>query len=175
MRIKRLLFEWVPIVVVAVGAAVAINHFVISSYYIPSGSMKPTLQVGDRIVVNKLSYDAHPIHRDDIVVFATPPADTGDPTIKDLVKRVIGLPGEVISSSGGHVLINAHVLSEPYLPAGTVTDGIRPTRIPPNEYYVMGDNRTDSKDSRFFGPIHGSLVVGRAVLRFWPLSQIGLL
>ena len=157
---------------VAVGAAFGVRAYVVQTYFIPSPSMEPTLMIGDRILVDKLSYHLHGVGRGDIVVFATPPKELADPAIKDLVKRVIGLPGDVISSSGGRVYIDGKPLSEPWLPPGTVTTGITRQKVPPNEYFVMGDNRSDSQDSRFFGPIPRSLIVGRVVLRIWPLSRV---
>jgi signal peptidase I len=111
------------------------------------------------------------VGRGDIVVFATPP-QLHDPSVKDLVKRVIGLPGDVISSSGGRVLINGRPLAEPWLAPGVVTTGIRTQTVPAGEYFVMGDNRSDSEDSRVFGPISRSSIVGRVVLRIWPLSRV---
>jgi len=139
--------------------------------------------IGDRILVDKLSYHLHAIGRGDIVVFARPPREPATPGVKDLVKRVIGLPGETISFPDGRVLINGKPISEPWLPAGTVTTPLLPTipgcvtvarncKIPPNDYFVMGDNRGDSQDSRFFGPIPRSLIVGKVVFRLWPLSRI---
>ena len=95
------------------------------AFYIPSDSMVPTLKTNDRVIVNKLSYHLHSVHRGDIVVFTTPKGPDGkpiDPTIKDLVKRVIGLPGETVSEKDGHILINGKALNESYLPAGTVSD-----------------------------------------------------
>lgn len=157
---------------IALVVAVVVRTFVFQTFYIPSGSMEPTLDIGDRILVDKLSYDFHPVHTGDIVVFKRPPhADVGPPSIKDLVKRVIGLPGQTIWSHGGQVYIDGKILPEPWLPPGTVTRGIRPQKIPPDHYFVMGDNRGDSLDSRYFGPIPGSLIVGRVVARIWPLSR----
>jgi len=155
--------------------AFGVRAYVVQSYLIPSASMEPTLMVGDRILVNKLSYHLHGVGRGDIVVFATPPKEAAaDTSIKDLVKRVIGLPGDVISSKGGRVYIDGKVLVEPWLRPGTVTMDLARQTVPPNEYFVMGDNRSDSHDSRYFGPIPRSLIVGRAVLRFWPLSRLHL-
>ena len=168
----RWVLEWVAVLVVALGVALVVRTFVVQTFYIPSASMEPTLMVGDRILVDKLSYHLHDVHRGDIVVFRTPPAEQGNPEIKDLVKRVIGLPGEVISSAGGRVVINGKPLAEPWLVKGTVTTGIQTQKIPSGEYFVMGDNRSDSQDSRYFGPIKGSLIVGHVVLRIWPLSAI---
>jgi signal peptidase I len=170
-RPRRWILEWFVVLAVAVGLAFAVRAFVLQTYFIPSPSMEPTLLVGDRILVDKLSYHLHGVSRGDIVVFATPPKEMSDPSIKDLVKRVIGLPGETISSSGGRVSINGKPLPEPWLPPGTVTTGIATQKIPPNEYFVMGDNRSDSQDSRFFGPISRSLIVGRVVVRIWPFSR----
>jgi signal peptidase I len=186
----RTWIEWVAIVALALLAAFAIKTWLIQAFYIPSASMVPTLQVGDRILVDKVSYDLHDIHRGDIVVFGRPPADSSDPSVNDLVKRVVGLPGDSMSSVNDVLYVNGHAQSEPYLPAGTVTtgnfsqapgcqpsaanDANRSCLIPKGEYWVMGDNRGDSKDSRSFGPIKGSLVVGRVVLWVWPIGSLHL-
>ncbi len=167
----RWLIEWAVVLVVAIVVAVGIRTFVVQTFFIPSASMQPTLMVGDRILVDKLSYHLHAVHRGDIVVFATPPGEDAGPDVKDLVKRVIGLPGETISSAGGQVVINGKPLKEPWLVSGTITTGITPQKIPKGEYFVMGDNRSDSQDSRFFGPIHGSLIVGRVVVKIWPVTS----
>jgi signal peptidase I len=179
----RALIEWTIIVMAVLLCTVLLRTYVVQSFSIPSLSMYPTLQVGDRIIVNKLSYHLHGVQRGDIVVFARPPLE--DQEYADLVKRVIGLPGETISSRGGHVYINGKRLNEPWLPPASADDTGAlpgdphpqfnlpgPVKIPPGEYYVMGDNRTDSEDSRFFGPIPGSLIVGRAEFVAWPLSHI---
>jgi signal peptidase I len=170
-RRGRLVVEWLVLLAVAVAVAFGVRAYVIQSYLIPSASMEPTLMVGDRILVNKLSYHLHGVGRGDVVVFATPPKEAADTAVKDLVKRVIGLPGDVIWSKGGRVYIDGKVLAEPWLPPGTVTMDLPRQTVPPNEYFVMGDNRSDSQDSRYFGPIPRSLIVGRAVVRFWPLSR----
>jgi signal peptidase I len=169
---RRWALEWFVVVLVAVGVAVGLRAFVVQTYFIPSASMEPTLMIGDRILVDKLSFHLHDVGRFDIVVFAKPPKEDTDPSITDLVKRVIGLPGDVISSRGGQVYINGRLLREPFLPPGTVTTGIVTQKVPPYEYFVMGDNRSDSQDSRYFGPISRSLLVGRVVLRIWPPSRV---
>ncbi|HET7524113.1 MAG TPA: signal peptidase I [Acidimicrobiales bacterium] len=171
-RSRRVVIEWVAVLAVAVIAAVLIRAFVLEPFFIPSGSMEPTLQVGDRVLVNKLSYDLHSIHRGDVVVFKKPPNDF-TPGIKDLIKRVIGLPGETISGQDGGVYINGHRLKEPWLPKGLTTAPFPAVHIPRGDYFVMGDNRGDSADSRVIGPIRGSLIVGRAFIRVWPVSRIG--
>jgi signal peptidase I len=161
--------------VAALTVAVVVKTFLIQAFYIPSGSMEPTLKPGDRVLVNKLSYNLHSIHRGDIVVFKAPPSEASDPTIKDLIKRVIGLPGDEIEGINGQVYINGKQLNESYLPAGTLTTSLPATVVPKGQLFVMGDNRGDSKDSRFIGTIPTNLVVGRAFIRVWPLSGIGLL
>lgn len=170
-RGSRWILEWAVVLVVAVLVAVGIRTFVVQTFFIPSASMEPTLMIGDRILVDKISYHLHAVHRGDIVVFATPPGEDAGPNVKDLVKRVIGLPGETISSAGGQVVINGKPLKEPWLVSGTVTTGITTQVVPAGEYFVMGDNRSDSQDSRFFGPIHRNLIVGRVVVKIWPLTS----
>jgi signal peptidase I len=178
----RWVIEWAVILMAVLLCTVLLRTYVIQSFYIPSPSMVPTLQVGDRIMVNKLSYDFHGVHRGDIVVFKRPPLEMQD--FPDLVKRVIGLPGETISTKDGHVYIDGKLLNEPWLPPGpsSFTGALPddqypqynmpgPVMIPTGEYFVMGDNRTDSEDSRYFGPIPKALIVGRAMAVVWPLSQ----
>jgi signal peptidase I len=182
--VRRLLVEFVSLAAVAVVMSIVLRAFVIGTYLIPSGSMEPTLMINDRILVDKISYHLHAIHRADIVVFSTPPAeDCGGPAVADLVKRVIGLPGETVSLSKGQVYIDGRLLAEPWLPADAqrvTTAGpshapyalIDPYTIPAGDVYVMGDNRTLSCDSRYWGPILESSIVGKVDLRIWPLSRL---
>ncbi|HZQ57941.1 MAG TPA: signal peptidase I [Acidimicrobiales bacterium] len=174
----RSVIEWGVIIVVALVGALIIRTVLFQAFFIPSASMDPTLKVHDRILVNKLSYHMHPVHRGDIVVFKrSPNMRTTEGDIKDLVKRVIGLPGETIqSTSDGHIEINGAALSESYLPPGTALGPPIPKQvIPSGHYFVMGDNRTDSSDSRFFGPIARSQIIGRAFILIWPLSDFHFL
>lgn len=173
-RSHRTLIEWGAILVVAVVAALLLRTFVIQPYYIPSGSMYPTLKVGDKVLVDKLSYHMHGVHRGDVVVFKRPPKDYA-PDIKDLIKRVIGLPDETISAANGHVYINGRQLNEPWLPKGVTTSTFGPVHIPNGEFFMMGDNRGNSADSRVIGPVPGNLIVGRAFLIVWPIGRIGTL
>jgi signal peptidase I len=170
----RSVVEWILIVAGAVLVAIVIRTFVLQAFYIPSASMDPTLKVDDKVLVNKLSYKFHDIHRGDIVVFERPPQET-DSNIKDLIKRVIGLPGGVIEAHDGHVFVNGRRLNEPYLPAGLESRTLARETVPHNMLFVMGDNRGSSKDSTVFGPISKDLVVGRAFIRVWPLSHINFL
>jgi len=179
------LVELIGVVVVAILVAFLLRTFVVATYSIPSGSMEPTLKVGDRIVVDKLSYHLHGVDHGNIVVFSTPPnEDCAGPPVSDLVKRVIALPGEIISLNDGHVLINGRIVPEPYLPPD-VRDETYPGpggapyslhhafRVPAGDVFVMGDNRPRSCDSRFWGPIAQSTIVGKVDMRIWPLSRIG--
>jgi signal peptidase I len=174
--------EWVGIIVLALIAAFIIKTFLLQAFFIPSESMDPTLKIGDRVLVNKLSYKMHDIHRGDIVVFKRPPAEQGgDPSIKDLIKRVIALPGEKVEGREGHIWITkpgeaeAKELEESYLPQGISTLDFPAQVIPTDTFWVMGDNRPRSKDSRFFGPIGKKLIVGRAFVRVWPIPHVHLL
>lgn len=174
-RVPRWLVEWAVIVVCVVALTFVLRAFVVQTYEIPSGSMIPTLQIGDRILVNKLSYDFHGVHRGDVIVFKTPPAEEGrcaGPPVPDLVKRVIGLPGETISSRGNTVLIDGKPLEQPWFKAVPLGPPIRTQKIPANHYFMMGDNRADSCDSRFWGTVPKSLIVGRAFAVVWPLGQV---
>jgi signal peptidase I len=163
----RSVLGWVVFVVVVLLISTGTRAYALESYFVPSTSMSPTLMPGDRIMVNKL---ASTIHRGDIVVFHAVPADKGGPPT--LVKRVIGLPGETISSVGGTVLIDGKPLAQPWLPvlAGECTEqseNIKPTKIAPDHYFVMGDCRGDSDDSRYFGTVPDSNIVGKVDLIIW--------
>lgn len=175
-RSRRWIVEWALVLVVALVVALLARTYVVQTFYIPSGSMEPTLQIGDRIIVDKLSYHLHAVHRGDIVVFHRPPAencDPGAPQIADLVKRVIGLPGETISARGGQIYINGKLLPEPWLPkVYAYTAPFGPLKIPKGDYFMMGDHRNDSCDSRDWGPLPGKYIIGRVVMRIWPLSRI---
>jgi signal peptidase I len=166
--------EWVVVVVGALLVAFVVRGFVLQSFWIPSASMVPTLQVKDRVLVNRLAYKAHPIHRGDVVVFERPPGIKTDSSVKDLIKRVIGLPGETIEFSEEHVLVNGRLLNEPYLPEGVPTFGKtlgNKIVVPPGHILVLGDNRESSNDGRYFGPIDEDLVVGRAFVMVWPFKH----
>jgi signal peptidase I len=165
----RNVIEWVVIIAGALLVAIVVKTFLIQAFYIPSGSMLPTLEEQDRVLVNKLSYDLHGVHRGDLVVFKGP--DQAEGQVRDLIKRVIGLPGETIEARDGQLLVNGRVLEEPYLGDGITTGPLEPQRVPADHYFVMGDNRGNSKDSRFFGPIDEDSIIGRAFVRVWPLNH----
>jgi signal peptidase I len=166
--------EWGILIAAALIIAIVIRTFVFQAFYIPSESMVPTLRIGDRVLVNKLSYKLHDPRRGDIAVFKAPDqAQTAD--IKDLVKRIVGLPGETIQGKDGRVYIDGRPLSEPYLPEGTLSRDFGPERVPPDSYFMLGDNRQYSKDSIFFGAIARDDMIGRVFMRIWPPSHLGFL
>jgi len=156
------------VVVLAVLAATGIRAYAAQSFYVPSPSMYPTLQPGDRIVVDKLFST---LHTGDIIVFRRAPGDN-DPEYPVLVKRVIGTPGETIASSGNTILINGRPLAQPWLPPLTgicseTAANIRSQRIPASQYFVMGDCRGDSSDSRVWGTVPQGNVIGKVTVIVW--------
>lgn len=180
--------------------AFVLKTLVAQAFYIPSGSMLPQLQVNDRVVVSKLSYRFHSPNRGDIVVFDCPAtACTGrsrsdgrsgvggfvrkvaegvgvvQPSAEEFIKRVVALPGETVEGRGGAVHVNGQRLREPYLAPDAVTGDFPAVEVPPDHLWVMGDNRQNSSDSRVFGPIERSSVVGRTIVRIWPLGKASFL
>jgi signal peptidase I len=177
--------EWVAVIVGALVVALIVKTFLFQAFYIPSASMEPTLEKGDRVLVNKISYDLHDVNRGDVIVFELDPEDVGPDGIKDLIKRVVGLPGDVIESRDGIVFVNDRALDEPYLADGMITGDPDDARNPPIEkqtvpdghVFVLGDNRSNSADSRYpyRGPIPIDSIVGRAFVLVWPPADIGTL
>jgi signal peptidase I len=158
---------WIITIAAALLISTGTRAYAVQSFFIPTPSMTPTLMPGDRILVDKLSST---IHRGDIVVFKNPPADVGGPPT--LVKRVIGLPGERISSVGATVLINGKPIPEPWLPklVGECiepSEHITPTTIAPGHYFVMGDCRGDSDDSRYWGTVPAGNIIGKVDVIIW--------
>lgn len=170
--------EWVAVVVGAVVVALLVKTFLVQAFRIPSESMDPTLTEGDRVLVNKLSYRLHDVNRGDVVVFTRPDALPGGPNDpKDLIKRVVALPGETVEVRDNAVYVDGKQLEEPYLPEGTVTTPgttlSQPLTVPDGEVLVLGDNRSNSQDGRVFGTIPVDSIVGRAFVIMWPPSRIG--
>ncbi len=163
--------EWVAIIAAAVLVAFLVKTFLVQAFYIPSTSMLRTLEEDDRVLVNKLSYRLHDVNRGDIVVFKRARGQEG--AVKDLIKRVVALPGETVEGRDGAVYVDGEPLAEPYVSSATQPFDRR--TIPPGHVWVMGDNRTNSTDSRVFGSIPESRIVGRAFIRVWPVTGIGLL
>lgn len=170
-----------------------VRPFVVEAFRIPSESMVPTLEVGDRVLANKFIYRFTDPERGDIVVFRSvegpeppPPSSPfervwewffGDPQEPPiLIKRVIGTPGDRVAVQGGRLFVNGELQREPYVnKASPDRSFFPPTTVPEGHYFVMGDNRANSRDSRFFGPVPEENIEGEAFLRFWPPNRIGLL
>jgi signal peptidase I len=166
-------------IALAFGFLMLLQTFVIRSYNVPTGSMESTIMTGDRILAEKISYNFGEIRRGDIVVFD----DKTQPN-RFLVKRVIATEGQIVNLKDGHVVLDDEVLFEPYtkgLPSEPLKDQFEgmpikyPYTVPEGCIWVMGDNRTNSLDSRYFGPIRTETVHGHVVLTFWPPSNIGFL
>ncbi|MEA2901988.1 MAG: signal peptidase [Actinomycetota bacterium] len=192
----RLVREAVVLVATAMIIAFLIKTFVAQAFFIPSGSMIPQLNVGDRVVVSKLAYRLHDPHRGDIVVFDAPNQvavkdDQGlpgkvvkgilesiglsTPSTEEYIKRVIGLPGDKVEGRDGRVYVNDRELVEPYLPQGPTTRDFEPVELGADQLWVMGDNRENSSDSRVFGPIPEDTIVGRAFVKVWPVPDLSFL
>jgi signal peptidase I len=178
---KRLrgIAEWAVVIGVALLVALAIRHWVFQPFWIPSGSMEDTLVVGDRVLVNKLSYKLHDVNRGDVVVFEHPDSWQLDDEVKDLIKRVIGLPGDTLRIEDCQVYVDDQLLVEPYVddqctqPAGAVVDpdGDGEFVVPDGVVFVMGDNRNGSQDSRVHGFVPEGDIVGRAFVVIWPIGN----
>ena len=170
---KTVLREYAEALIVAVLLALVIRTFVVQAFKIPSGSMLPTLQIGDHILVNKFMYSFGPIHRGDIIVFKFPQDET-----RDFIKRVIGLPGDTLEIRGKRILINGGPLQEPYavysdgpFARGGDRDQLGPLVIPPGQLFMMGDNRDHSMDSRVWGFLDIHKIKGKAIIVYFSIRS----
>lgn len=162
---------WIRDIVFAALTAVLIVVFVVQPVKVEGTSMQPHLADQERIFVNKFVYHVSEIGRGDIVVFWYPK----DPA-KSFIKRVIGLPGETVEIDSGLVHVNGSPLVEPYVPGEyTDTSSFGPAVVPPGSYFVLGDHRNSSNDSRNWGMVPANNIFGKAVLRYWPISKFGLI
>lgn len=176
----RTIVEYVVLALIAVGVALIVQAFLVKPYRIPSESMQDTLLVRDRVLVDRISWRFTEPKRGEVVVFNQP--GTG----LVLIKRLIGMPGDVLSVADGSLFVNGRRQDEPYV---RQIDGMtspteplanpeewnlqRPYTVPAGSYFMMGDNRTDSADSREFGPVKREAMIGSAFARYWPISRIG--
>ncbi len=188
------LFELPILILVALVVAVVIKTFLIQAFFIPSGSMIPTLEVDDRVMVNKLAYTFGEPAPGDIVVFdspfggAEPDESLVDKVVRnvseslgirtataedDLIKRIVAIGGQTVEIRDNRVLVNGEAIAEPYLAAGATMADMDLTEIPAGLVWVMGDNRSRSVDSRRFGPVDADTIVGRAFVRMWPFDRFG--
>jgi signal peptidase I len=170
---KSVVREYAEALIVAVLLALVIRTFVVQAFKIPSGSMLPTLQIGDHILVNKFIYFFRPIHRGDIIVFKFPQDES-----RDFIKRVIGLPGETLEIRGKQILINGKPLDEPYavygdwaIPRLGEREHLGPIVIPPDRLFMMGDNRDHSMDSRVWGFLDERKVKGKAFIVYFSVRS----
>ncbi|MEW5954493.1 MAG: signal peptidase I [Bacillota bacterium] len=167
---KSALLELFESIAIAVILAVLIRLFIFQPFYIPSGSMEPNLQIGDRIIVSKLAYTFSEPKRGDVIVFKFPL----DPS-RDFVKRVAALGGETVEIRDSMLYIDGHPVREEYLPRNLQFGDFGPREIPAENYLMLGDNRNSSDDSRMWGPLPEEHIVGKAVIIYWPLDRIGFL
>ncbi|HEY1348391.1 MAG TPA: signal peptidase I [Ktedonobacteraceae bacterium] len=140
-------------------------HFTVQNYQISGPSMQNTLHSSQFVLVNKVAYLFHPPERGDVIVFHEP-----DQPDRDLIKRVIGLPGDTLKLDGNNIWVNGTQLHEPYITQRN-NPAAEMVTVPSNDYFVMGDNRPVSEDSRYFGSVPKDYIVGKAILVYWPLSQ----
>jgi len=169
LPLRREARAWTRDVVVALALAMVIIVFFYQPVKVEGTSMAPLISDQERIFINKFVYRFEPIGRGDVVVFWYPL----DRSLS-YIKRVIGLPGESIEIRRGHVYIDGHRLTEPYVPPQYADLGnFGPLRVPDGEYFVLGDHRNSSKDSRIFGPVSDRLIYGKAVFGYWPMDRFG--
>ncbi len=154
--------------------AFGIRTFVAEARYIPSSSMEPTLQINDRLIIEKLSYYFQEPERGDVVVFNPTKALEARNFHDAFIKRVIGLPGDTVEVKGGDVYVNNNKLSEKYIAEDPNYD-YGPVTVPPGEYLVLGDNRNNSYDSHYWGYVPKDKIIGKAFVRFWPFNRLGSL
>lgn len=171
---RQTVVENVKLVAIALTIAVVVRLFIAEPRFIPSPSMVPTLAVGDRLLVEKVSYRLHTPSRGDIVVFEPPPQlqEYGYRASQAFIKRVIGLPGQQVQVSEGRVYVDGEPLAEDYILESPAYE-MPPVVVPVGQLFVMGDNRNDSNDSHVWGFLPIENVIGRAALRFWPLDKAG--
>jgi signal peptidase I len=187
------------LVVIAFAVALLLKSFVLQAFFIPSASMEQTLQIGDRVLVEKVSYRFTSPSRGDVVVFEKDLGSGLDPieedgnvlqkvgealrglfgfptgTAQDFIKRVVAIEGDTVEGSEGRLIVNGQPVEEPYLGSDTETSSFGPVDVPSGMIFVMGDNRGNSDDSRNFGPVPVDTVVGRGFLLIWPPSDFSTL
>jgi signal peptidase I len=181
----RVAVDWIVTLAVAFAIVLTLKVEVANPYRIPSSSMEPTLRCAkpaagcdatfsDRVIANRLAYRFRDPHRGDIAVFTAPPTAKQRCTEGGtFVKRIVGLPGEVVSERNGYVYVDGKRLSEPYVKAARRDQETQTwARIPKGEYFMMGDNRADSCDSRQWGPVPRKNLIGPVLLTYWPLDRI---
>lgn len=173
-KVWEFIKDTIQVIFFAVVLTFILRSFVVEARQIPSGSMIPTLQIGDRLLVDKITYKFGELHRKDIIVFAPPPEAQVGEQKNDYIKRIIGLPGDEIQVNNGKVYLNGKELVEPYINQPP-TYNYGPSIVPEGELFVMGDNRNNSFDSHAWGFLPQNNVKGRAFFRFWPPNRMGII
>lgn len=190
---KHPVVDLVITVAIAVGIAYLVQAFIVKPYRVPSGSMEPTIAIGERIIASRFTYRFEDPSRDQIVVFHPNGAgadvyEADTASDETFVKRLVGMPGEVIGAVGGEVYVctgegpqegaaiaeteGCRFLDEPFV--SSPQDDFGPVRIPDDRYFMMGDNRADSDDSRNWGPITRDQMIGVAFMSYWPPSRVSI-
>ncbi len=172
----RFLFEIIVVVVAALSLSLVVRTFFVEVYEVPSGSMESTIEIGDRILSEKVSYNFSGPSRGDIVTFDSP---TDEGVV--LVKRVIAVGGDIVDISNGHLYINGELQQESYVvdPTYELTSTYQgkkityPYAVPEGQMWVMGDNRDNSQDSRYFGSVPTNTITGKVFFRYWPFTRFG--
>ena len=163
---KSSLREMVEVIVTALVLAFLIKTFVVGNFWIPSESMVPTIEVNDKVIVTNFSYWFEGPKLGDVIVFRYP-LDTK----KDYIKRCIGLPGETVEFRDSKLYVNGQLVEEPYLPEGLVFEDYGPIEVPEGQYFMCGDNRNHSSDSRVWGFVEKRLIIGKAQVIYWPFDR----
>jgi len=167
---RGVMHSWLRDLVVSVVVSAFIIVFLYQPVRVEGTSMLPMLEDQDRLFINKLAYRVGEIHRGDVVVFLYPHDHE-----KSYIKRVIAVPGDELKIDHGQVYVNGEAVKEPYVPQRFADDRSQPEiTIPPHEYFVMGDHRSISSDSRDFGPVERELIYGKAAFVYWPMDQAGV-
>lgn len=178
-KIGAFFLDIIQTIVLALSVFVIIYLFLLQPHQVKGNSMYPNFHNGEFLLTDKISYRLGEPRRGDVIIFKAPPSEPCAEIECEYIKRIIGLPGDSVKDLGGEIYVNSQKLAETYLPQGTTTtpgsflkDGME-RRVPENEYLVLGDNRTQSRDGREFGTIPGTNIVGKAWLRYWPLNKLG--
>ncbi|WP_443216701.1 signal peptidase I [Scytonema sp. HK-05] len=171
LQSENIWIDTIKTISLSVIIALGIRTFVAEARYVPSGSMEPTIQPGDRLIIDKISYDFTSPQRGEIVVFNPTKTLQQDNFHDAFIKRVIGLPGDKVEVKNGQVYINSLPIKENYIEAKPDYNW-GPVIVPANSYLVLGDNRNDSFDSHYWGFVPRNKIIGRAIFFFWPLNRI---
>ncbi|MFA6307809.1 MAG: signal peptidase I [Patescibacteria group bacterium] len=165
-KLGILVFEIVKVVLISLAIILPIRLFLVQPFYVEGASMEPTFYQNEYLIIDEISYRFNEVQRGEVIIFKNP-----KDTKSYFIKRVIALPGETVAIKDGQVFIDEEILEEPYI-ENLATDSHEPITLGDNEYFAMGDNRTNSLDSRVIGPVHKDYIIGRVWIRGWPIDRI---